>query len=228
MNDKLKIYDIKWTSTTAGPSPDDNRRTELFLWGCEKAAKGNPCKNCFNSKIWKVSDAAKEFDPQEVAKNITWHAPNKYITIVGGEPLDQLEPLAKLCALLKQYGFHIILFTHYELKDIMVNLAASEHPNAYYQLLSNIDMLIDGEYDETQRIYDDTCGDGLHDAVGSANQVIWDFEDWRRNSNGGLKEYGILGMKAGDLAGIYVCPNDELRYITKDDNAEWVRLEAAA
>ena len=38
MSETLKVFDVKWTSITAGPSPDSNRRTEIFLWGCNIAA----------------------------------------------------------------------------------------------------------------------------------------------------------------------------------------------
>ena len=45
----LLIRDLKWSVKTAGPSPFNNERTELFLLGCKKAMSGKPCKGCFNS-----------------------------------------------------------------------------------------------------------------------------------------------------------------------------------
>lgn len=228
MTNKLKIFDVKWTSLTAGPSPDDNRRTEIFLWGCNMAASGAPCKNCFNPELWNVSDAVRDYSPREVADNINKHAPNKFVTIVGGEPLDQIIPLAELCQYLKEYGFHIILFTHYRLREIMIDANLARDSDSYLTLLHNIDMLIDGKYDETQRIYDESTGDGLHDAVGSGNQIIWDFEDWRVKSNNGMRNYPIQGMRADSLCGIFVCDNGELRYITKDDGPQWESTEMFA
>ena len=59
--DAVKIYDVKWTSQNAGPSPDNNKRTEVFLFGCSKAANGNPCRECFNPMIWKVPNNVKEY-----------------------------------------------------------------------------------------------------------------------------------------------------------------------
>ena len=214
MSKALKVFDVKWTSTTAGPSPDGNRRTEIFLWGCNIAAAGVPCKGCFNPKMWNVSDTAKDFDPVEMADHINKFAPNKFVTIVGGEPLDQLEPLAELVAQLKKHGFHIILFTHYELAELLGRNADLDYEIDISRLLINIDVLVDGRYEASKRIYDEETGDGLHDAVGSANQVNWDIKGWADS----LARKEIQGVKAGDLAGLYVCPDGELKYITKDES----------
>ena len=48
----LKVFDIKFDVTTAGPSPNDNKRIELFLLGCDKAMRGDPCEGCFNRRLW--------------------------------------------------------------------------------------------------------------------------------------------------------------------------------
>ena len=141
--------------------------------------------------------------------------------------MDQIEPLAELCSALKEKGFHIILFTHFELVEIMAEIQTSDKAQSYIKMLHNIDVLIDGKYDDSQRIYDESLEDGLHDAIGSRNQVVWDFEEWRRKSENGNKEHKILGMKAGDLAGLYVCPNGELRYVTYDFEAAYEELQAA-
>ena len=204
--DKIKIYNVLWTSTSGGPSPLGNKRTEIFLSGCKMAHEGHPCKDCFNPGLWDASDFVAECTPEEAFENITTFAPNKYITFVGGEPLDQIEPLSKLCALLKADGYHIIVFTHYT----MLNVLSMKHGKS---LLNNIHILIDGKYDESQRIYRDKFGDGLTDAIGSANQVVWDCD---------AEE--ITGITAGELAGIYVCPDYSLRYITKDDAVKELSL----
>jgi hypothetical protein len=80
----LRVFDIKLKATTAGPSPDNNQRVELFLLGCNKAMCENACKNCFNSITWNAGKAEFSWDPIEVAERINIMAPNKYITIGGG------------------------------------------------------------------------------------------------------------------------------------------------
>lgn len=204
----MKIYDVKWTSQNAGPSSDNNKRTEVFLFGCSKASNGNPCRECFNPMIWKVPNKVKEYSVHEVIETIARFAPNKYITFVGGEPLDQLEDLVEVCRGLKDKGFHIIVFTHYT----MINLLNSSTSILNQELLKAIDILIDGEYVKGKHIYNDNAGDGFHDAIGSSNQFIWDCNYTNINQFS-----FIQGLPASSLVGIYVSPNFELKYITKED-----------
>ena len=80
----LSIFDIKLEATTAGPSPDNNKRTEVFLLGCKKAHQGDPCPGCFNSITWDTSRVEFTRDPVELAAFLNEITPNKYITIGGG------------------------------------------------------------------------------------------------------------------------------------------------
>ena len=166
-NEGLRIFDIKWEVTTAGPSPNANKRIEVFLLGCNKAILGNPCKGCFNSPLWDPNIATISRDPIEVANLLNDKCENnKYVTIGGGEPLEQLDNLIILCKQLKAYGFHIIVYTHYLLKDI------------YYKtniqiLCDNIDILIDGEFKEEEKLYDITSNNTARNFIGSGNQILW-------------------------------------------------------
>lgn len=178
--DKLKIFSVNWAAKTAGPSLDGTR-TELFLMGCRKAEEGDPCKGCFNPDLWK-DRATITYEPAEAAEQIERFSPNKFITIVGGEPLDQPEPLAELCTLLKAKGFHTLVFTHYTLDYL---LYSGEFPRIQ-DLINNVDILIDGEYEEASRIYNVDAGC----IIGSGNQTIWDLHYGRET---------IEGVKAGDV-----------------------------
>ena len=73
----LKVFDIRFDVTTAGPSPNGNKRIELFLLGCDKAMSGHPCKGCFNSKLWNANKAKHSFDPVELANWIIERTPEK-------------------------------------------------------------------------------------------------------------------------------------------------------
>lgn len=172
--DKLRIYNAKWSSASAGPSPDDNHRVEIFLAGCKKAATGNACVGCFNIDLWKANVFNAEVSPEEAFQQIQKFAPNKYTTIVGGEPLDQIEPLSYLVELLKQDGYHILLITHHTMKRLKKWVENYPGGEPYYRLLSNVDVIIDGEYMAGERIWDESkAGDGVHDVIGSGNQVVW-------------------------------------------------------
>lgn len=203
----LKIFDVKWTSKSAGPSLDNNRRTEIFLSGCRKAREGHPCPGCFNQELWSKDQYCGLNTPQEAFENIKKHAPNKYITFVGGEPLDQAEPLAELCRLLHEDGFHIIVITHYCAIDI---LSCSRIIPYMKKLVDNVDVIIDGEYDETKRIWDeDKAGDGLHDVIGSGNQCVVDLKAYREEGH-------LYIQEAGKLEGIAMNIEQYIAYILKD------------
>lgn len=211
----VKLYDVRWISHTAGPSPvttkfGSNARVELFFMGCKKAAAGNPCNGCFNPNLWKTIKGSRELDPTKMAAHIEKFAPQKYVTIVGGEPFDQPEGLTILCEELRKRDFHIIVFTHYSLKDTFgkwreyerchLHIARTANPpdiiegwkhDLFIRFLQSIDILIDGEYDQNNRIYDESLQDGFHNAIGSSNQVIWDLRTWREN-NFTMSIYGQL------------------------------------
>ena len=207
--DNLKIFNAKWTSRSAGPSLDDNKRTEIFLAGCKKACEGNPCADCFNSELWFAENNVAEVTPQEALEQIVKYAPNKYITFVGGEPLDQLEPLARLCTLLKSIGYHIIVITHHMLGEI---ISWRKQTAAAKELLDSVDVIIDGEYDKSCRIWDENkVGDGLHDVIGSGNQKVYDLRYFRDTGMSDNWAY------AGDLEGLYMNINQHLTFVIKDE-----------
>lgn len=211
----LRVFDIKLKTTTAGPSPNNNERVELFLLGCKKAMCGDACPGCFNSITWDTNKAEFSWDPIEVAERINVLAPSKYITIGGGEPLDQIDNLIILCKELKvKYNFNIMVYTWrdlvkarkgYTTKDMTDN--NNKYPistKKVNELIKYIDILVDGEFDPSQCLYDEKAGDGLLSSIGSGNQKVWNVPDMNF-------EY----MK--DLDGLYLDENDNLIFIKKKE-----------
>lgn len=222
----LRIFDIKWCTNTAGPSPNNNERIEVFLLGCNKAMQGNPCKGCFNSITWDKNKAEYSWDPIELADMINEKCDpnNKYITIGGGEPTDQIENLIPLTKRLKEHGFHIIMYTWRELKDILKmdgmneNGAFIKHElnKPFKELLKNLDILIDGQFILEERTYQQELGDGMLNSIGSANQIVWDIKLTNDNKNKNLIPT-YFGYKLEELAGLYIKPDtNDLIYITKE------------
>lgn len=159
----IAMFDIRYRIKNAGPSPDDNRRTELYFAGCDKAASGNPCKNCFNPKLWYRCDGMVK-TAAEFVNCLERHKIPKFITIVGGEPTDQIEGLIEFGKLAKEKDYHIILISWHDMTWLEEKLG----PTKLY-----FDIIIPGEYKEELRIYNEEKDDGLHNMVGSANQFIW-------------------------------------------------------
>lgn len=207
----LLLRDVKWKVTTAGPSPHNNERTELFLLGCKKAMEGNPCKGCFNSTTWDTSKAEFSHDPILMAQHIKEHAPNKYITIGGGEPTDQIDNLIILCRELKKYGFHIMVYTHLELikffkKGLIFNSSMDEGSrlrSKLRKLLEHVDIVVDGEYKEEERLWDGDKADGLLSSIGSGNQIVWNIKK-------------KIGFAMRDIESIFLTESNDLQYLLKD------------
>jgi organic radical activating enzyme len=160
----LYIYAVKDDSIDAGPSLKDNKRLEVFLAGCKKAMSGHPCPDCFNSLLWESREDTYQ-SVEEVYNGIVSRAKqnddNKYITFVGGEPMDQADELKELCQLLHNDGFHIIIITHLLFKTI----------NKRYTNMA--DMWIDGSYKPEFRIFDSSKKDNVHNVIGSGNQCVY-------------------------------------------------------
>lgn len=216
----LLLRDVRWSVKTAGPSPHNNERTELFLLGCKKAIEGNPCKGCFNSTTWDSSKAEFSHDPVAMAKHINEFAPNKYITIGGGEPTDQIDNLIILCKELKNYGFHIMVYTWRNL------IMATNHGfwpvndcnYIYYsnvektkELLKYVDIVVDGEYKEEERLWDGDKEDGLISSIGSGNQIVWNIRKG-------------IGFAMRDIDTMFITESNDLQYILKDLDAEMHKI----
>lgn len=222
----LKVFDIRFDVTTAGPSPNGNKRIELFLLGCDKAMSGHPCKGCFNSKLWNANKAKHSFDPVELANWIIERTPvnERYITLGGGEPLQQIDNIIILCKLLKENGFHIMMYTWRKFKDYLnvsksleEDMKIASNSNHIKQklpeLLPYLDIIVDGQFIEAEKLYQEDKADGLLSSIGSGNQWIWDIRYY--NETG---KYRYFPMR--DLLRLRVSCIDDTLVVYKKRGAE--------
>lgn len=163
MINEIAIYDIQYEKKNSGPSPYDNLRTELYFAGCNKAACGNPCPECFNPMIWNRNHSIVR-SPQEFVDCLEGHNIPRYITIVGGEPTDQLQGLMEFGMLCKEKGYHIILFSWHNKEWLEQSIGEN---------LIYFDIVVPGQYEKDKRIYDESRDDGIHNMIGSGNQLVW-------------------------------------------------------
>jgi organic radical activating enzyme len=189
--------------TTAGPSPDGNKRTEIYFAGCSKARNGKPCTGCFNTLLW-YDYHADIVSPQTLAFKIINYSSNKYVSICGGEPTDQLSDLIELCEILKSHGYHILVYT-YHLFHCLYGFPE------YEPLFNTIDILIDGTYDFKKRIYKEDASDGFYSSIGSSNQKIIDLSEY---TTGYPKYYSIV---ADRLNGITFSDSGHIVFQEKGD-----------
>ena len=213
-NEGLKVFDIRFDVTTAGPSPIDNKRIELFLLGCDKAMKGQPCKGCFNSKLWDANKAQHSLDVEELANWIIERTPKdkRYITLGGGEPLQQIDKLIPLCKILKENGFHIMMYTWRKLSyyldpyvvpiidDYLMVPESLDIKMKLPELLPYLDIIVDGQFIQEEKLYQENKGDGLLSSIGSGNQRVWDIQYY--NKTGKYRCYAmrdLLELKVNEL-----------------------------
>ena len=123
------------------------------------------CKNCFNPETWNF-DSGKEYT-EETQQTILKLIEPKYITrfsILGGEPLEPQNyfELAKLINLIRQKrpDIKIWVYTGY----IYENLVSKESTYLEY-ILDNIDVLVDGQFQEDKK-------DLTYPFAGSTNQRV--------------------------------------------------------
>ena len=82
------------------------------------------------------------------------------ITLIGGEPFAQAEPLSALADQIRSAGLGVMVFSGYTFAELQA--MATPHIDAFLQ---HIDLLVDGRYDRTKP-------DSSRRWIGSTNQQI--------------------------------------------------------
>ncbi len=166
----MNYANIKFTDIANG----EGVRTSLFVSGCT-----HHCKNCFNKETWDFN-YGKPFT-KEVEDKIFASLKPDYInglTLLGGEPMELInqQGLLPFIKRVRQtypnktiwcysgYLFEELLGTGGDAKKIM-----RAHCDITNELLSNIDILVDGEFVEEKK-------DITLRFKGSSNQRIIDVK----------------------------------------------------
>lgn len=141
----LRVARVAHKTVAEGPG----QRTALWVQGCSIR-----CKGCINPHLFSTRGGAL-MTPSGIVEGAV-AAGDEGLTLLGGEPLDQIEAVADLARLAQEAGLGVICFTGYVYDDI------SKVSNGG-RLLRHVDLLIDGPYvagsPETKRAM-----------VGSSNQ----------------------------------------------------------
>ena len=152
MSQTLRIAGTIPESIVDGPG----MRYVVFTQGCP-----HHCPGCHNPETHDFAGGT-EMTTDALLAEITKSAFIKAVTFSGGEPFSQPAPLAELAQALKSKGYHLMSFTGFTFEALL----ASEDP-AVRDLLSQLDLLVDGPFIESQRNIDLRFR-------GSANQRILD------------------------------------------------------
>ena len=147
----------------------------LYTQGCHFH-----CKGCFNSETWNF-DGGKEYteDTKQTILNLLHPEYITRFSVLGGEPLEGCNwlDLADLLVDIKiQYpNIKIWLYTGftYEWLQVLADTEASGYDkNLLYIILKNVDVLVDGQFQEDKK-------DLTYPFAGSTNQRVIDMNKTR-------------------------------------------------
>ena len=129
---KIRIAGIQKESCVDG----EGLRYAVFMQGCKRK-----CKGCHNPSTHDLN-GGKLVDTSDIIAEIKKNPLLQGVTLSGGEPLLQIAPATEIAKEVKAMGLNVWLYTGYRLEDI---------PTDADELLKSVDVVVDGEYIETQR-----------------------------------------------------------------------------
>lgn len=109
-------------------------RSALWVQGCTIR-----CPGCFNPHLWGTR-GGRMATPEQVLADIPIDVEG--LTLLGGEPFEQPEPLAELARLVQARGQTVMTFTGYDLDALRAATSSS-----VAALLSHTDLLVDGRFE---------------------------------------------------------------------------------
>lgn len=152
-NDTLRLHSFLPGSKVNGPGD----RCVVWVQGCSLG-----CAGCFNPETHSFV-AGQEVTVDELFKRVVVAGNIEGITISGGEPLQQSEPVVLLLERLRQEtALTSLVFTGFSFDE------ASQLP-VFERLRSCVDVLICGRFQEDKRL-----AEGL---IGSSNKTVHFFSD---------------------------------------------------
>ena len=133
---KLRVFNIIKNTKVEGPGI----RYCIWVQGCSRH-----CKGCQATHTWSHK-AGILYDTKDIINDILLQKNIEGVTFLGGEPFEQAEALGEIAEACKKNELNIVCFTG----NLLENL---EKEIKNKKLLSNIDLLIDGEFQQEKLDY---------------------------------------------------------------------------
>ncbi|CDA29725.1 MULTISPECIES: anaerobic ribonucleoside-triphosphate reductase activating protein [Eubacterium] len=179
----MNYADIKRYDVANGPGV----RVSVFVSGCT-----HRCPGCFNEEAWDFN-FGKPFTQETIDYIIDLLKPDFYkgITFLGGEPLEHVNqqgllPLAR--KIREVYPEKSIwCFTGYDFEKDVLGRMINEWPETK-ELLSYIDVLVDGEFIEAQKdlslVFKGSANQRhilVQESMKSGSLVLWEKPEYITN-----------------------------------------------
>ncbi len=145
----LRVARVVADTHAEGPG----RRFAVWFQGCSIG-----CVGCFNPQLWQ-SEGGVRMSPSQLLAQIKPHSVEG-VTLLGGEPFEQAEPVAHFAELVRDAGLSVMTFTGYTLERLT---ARAKQDGGTRRLLAATDLLVDGPYQQARP-------DRQRPWVGSTNQ----------------------------------------------------------
>lgn len=127
---KIRLFGKANDSIVDGPG----LRYTIFTQGC-----GHHCHGCHNPESHDLNGGYFE-DIKTLLQEIDENPLLDGVTLSGGEPMLQVEPLIELCKEIKKRNLNIIIYSGYTYEQILAN-------DKMKTLLEFGDMLVDGKFE---------------------------------------------------------------------------------
>lgn len=118
-------------------------RAVVWVQGCKRQ-----CSGCFNPTSWSF-EIKQLLLVEQLAEQILSNPRNQGVTFSGGEPFWQARALAQLAQRVKAAGLNVMSFSGFTLAELQSDAA----PPGSKELLSQLDILVDGPYVESLAIH---------------------------------------------------------------------------
>lgn len=142
---QLRVGQIVEDTEAEGPG----HRFALWTQGCTLR-----CPGCCNPHLFSER-GGQTLETRELLVRIAKVPGLEGISLLGGEPFEQPEAIAELCAGARALGLSVMVFSGFTLDELRARAAPLEH----------VDLLVDGRYDGTKP-------DAKRRWVGSTNQQV--------------------------------------------------------
>lgn len=137
------------------------RRFAVWVQGCSLR-----CPGCCNPELF-TGQGGRDVDPSSLAREVLSAPGVEGLSMLGGEPFEQAEAVAELCAAVKAGGKTVMVYSGYTLEELR---AKAEREPGVQALLDATDLLLDGRYDAR-------LPEAARRWVGSTNQRLHFFTD---------------------------------------------------
>ncbi len=110
-------------------------RTVIWTQGCS-----HNCPFCQNPQTHSFTDG-EEYDVEEICAELDALENQNGITLSGGDPLYQIEPVVEIAKHAKEIGLNVWCYTGFTYEEVLE--MGKKNPK-YLELLNYLDVLVDG------------------------------------------------------------------------------------